>query len=339
MSISRRCRTACVRASLCACLALTLGWLNFGCAGRPALTRELYQDRMLWVWLEENPYANKAVSGQSDEPVSLSAGTVAAWMKGFRVLTDRGLYGAAAGKSAMDQAFVEAEMFALGPHLAKGLAMAKPNERVAYCFSVDRDGNERYITTAYLYIQQPYLYYRLEEYRTLIRAKSPMASTSEVCLAKPKPGYATADRYFRLEYEPEEFVAGYGVVERFGSFMAGIVENRRGEVVFKLASIMPAPKAQAVHVVPPPLPDAVRTEPAASSSGVQARAEADAKAATPTDLPAVAPPQAAASPAPISPALPSAAERSEKSAASKSAKSRASAKAKPRADGEADKRH
>lgn len=333
-NMSARRRAASMRAGLCVGLALMLGGLVVGCAGRPAMTRELYQDRTLWVWLEENPYTAKAVV-RRDAPATLSPATIAGWLKGFRVLTDRGLYGAAAGKAATEQAFVEAEMFALGPHLAKGLAAAKPNERVAYCFSVDRDGNERYITTAYLYIEAPYLYYRLEEYRTLIRAKSPMASTREVCLTKPKPGYATADRYFRLEYEPEEFVAGYGVVERFGSFMAGIVENRRGEVMFKLASLMPEPKPQPAGANSTAPLAADRAASAAASSGDRARAEGEGKASMSNVAPAATSQRAAASAASIEPAPPPAAEQTGKGQAKQSTKK----KVKPRSAGEAEKRN
>jgi hypothetical protein len=223
-------------------VVLALGSLAMGCASPPVITKEIYQDRSMWIRLEKNPYGDKTPGVvRTEEETSITSGALAVWLKGFRVLTERGIIGMASGKAATDMAFVEPEILALAPHLAKGLALAKPDERVAYCFVADRNLEERYITTAFLYAQKPYLYYKLEEYRTLVKVHM-SASTSQACQTKPQPGYKTADRYFRLEYSPEEFVVGYGLPEKFGSFMAGIVENRRGEVVFKLANLTAKPQ-------------------------------------------------------------------------------------------------
>lgn len=231
---------------LLACLFVS----SSGCATTPIITREIYQDRSIWVRLEENPYAlTSETSVGQNERQQVTAPRLATWMKGFRVLTERGIIGMAVGKEAMVPAFVEKEIMALTPHLAKALAMASSKERVAYCFAVDRNASERHITTASLWVQPPYLYYKLDEYRTLVQVPSLATSTSEACMTKPQPGYKTADRYFRLEYEPEDFVVGYGTVEKF-AFMAGIVANRRGEVVFKLSTLIPNQGVPAPSAVP-----------------------------------------------------------------------------------------
>jgi hypothetical protein len=233
-----------------------LGLISFvGCAARPVITKEVYEDRNIWVRLEKNPYAGETAKAQPDaqgQKTQLTAPALAAWMKGFRVLTERGIVGMASGKSETEKAFVEQEILALTPYLAKALTLASSQERVAYCFAVDRNGNERYITTAWLFVQPPYLYYKLEEYRTLVRVPSLATATHEACLTKPQPGYKTEDRYFRLEYEPESFVAGYGAVEKYGSFMAGIIQNRRGEVVFNLSNILPEQRPSPPKVGSPP---------------------------------------------------------------------------------------
>jgi hypothetical protein len=284
-----------------ACLMLLGGFLQAGCASQPVVTQELYQDRSMWIRLEKNPYAEPAntvaKSDKPDEESQLTAGALAAWLKGFRVLTDRGIYGMAAGKDATTPAFVEQEIMALTPHLAKALALAKPNERVAFCFAADRNQEERYITTSSMYVKKPYLYYRLDEYRTLVRVPSLATPTSEACRTKPQPGYKTEDRYFRLEYEPVEFVVGEtDFFSQYGSFMAATVMNRRGEVVFKLSSLLPPRKPSLSKISPVPLaapalpvPEGPTNDltsstnqvlpPSSSSSGPAAAPGADAQAA------------------------------------------------------------
>jgi hypothetical protein len=118
----------------------------------------------------------------------------------------------------------------LAPQLAKGLAQASPRERVAYCLAVDYSASERFITTGWVYIKKPHLYFKLVEWRTPIRVKSPAVPTSEACLVKPIPGVKTADRFFKMDYAPKDFI------ETFGPLGASIM-NKRGEVVFKLAGL------------------------------------------------------------------------------------------------------
>ena len=249
-------------------VVLALGSLAMGCASPPVITKEIYQDRSMWIRLEKNPYGDKTPGVvRTEEETSITSGALAVWLKGFRVLTERGIIGMASGKAATDMAFVEPEILALAPHLAKGLALAKPDERVAYCFVADRNLEERYITTAFLYAQKPYLYYKLEEYRTLVKVHM-SASTSQACQTKPQPGYKTADRYFRLEYSPEEFVVGYGLPEKFGSFMAGIGIGCHSDLIAESLEKLPQGVSQAPiggdeqdafptghHVRPPPVGD------------------------------------------------------------------------------------
>jgi hypothetical protein len=282
-----------------ACLTLLTGLLQAGCASQPVVTKELYQDRSMWVRLEKNPYAEPAeTAAKSDKPsdeTQLTAGALAAWLKGFRVLTDRGIYGMAAGKDATTPAFVEQEIMALTPHLATALALAKPDERVAYCFVADRNQEERYITTASFYVKKPHIYYKLDEYRTLVRVPSLAASTSDACRTKPQPGYKTADRYFRLEYEPIEFVVGEaGFFEQYGSFMAATIMNRRGEVVFKLSSLLPARK--------PSLPKTISSPQAAPTPLAQSSPMTDPASTVDRTL---SPPPSSSGPAAVStPATP-----------------------------------
>jgi hypothetical protein len=256
-----------------------------GCATQPVVTRTLYEDRSMWIRLEKNLYAEPAdpIDASNGDDRNITAPALATWLKGFRVLTDRGVIGMTAGKEATTPAFVEQEILALTPHLAKALAKAKPDERVAYCFAADRNSEERYITTATLYVKKPYLYYKLDEYRTLVRVPSLSTSTSEACMTKPQPGYKTADRYFRLEYEPEDFVVGEtGFFEKYGSFMAATIMNGRGEVVFRLSTLVsqnPPDKKAVVATPSHPVQEQALTAESAS------HASQPIPASIPTDAP------------------------------------------------------
>jgi hypothetical protein len=207
------------------------------CATQPVVTRTIYEDRSTWVALEVNPYAEKEASPRSQGEISSlpTPAMLKALLKGFRVEKDynTGFVGGLMGRSDYSVAFVEAELAALTPHLAKGLAAASPKERVAYCMAVDYTPTERFITTGYAYIKSPYFYFKIIEYRTPVRVKSPATSTSEACRVKPIPGTKTIDRFFKLDYEPKEFLVMHSPLP---SIQAGTMFNDRGEVVFKLVA-------------------------------------------------------------------------------------------------------
>jgi hypothetical protein len=208
-----------------------------GCTTTPIVTRTIYEDRSMWIRLEEDPHLAKitpqpAGSGEADVP--LTSGVLAAWLKGFRVETDRGPIGMLLGRPGEYNAFVEAEIAGLTPQLAKALKAAGPTERVAYCMTVDYSAQERFITTGWVYVKNPHLYFKLVEYRTPVKVGSPAVSTKEACKTKPLPGVKTADRFFRLDYSPDDAVVKYGLTS---GLMAGIDRNQRGEVVFKLTRL------------------------------------------------------------------------------------------------------
>ena len=283
-------------------IALAGGGVS-GCAKQPVITKEIYQDRSMWVRLEKYPYPEPPYpETRPEEETSLSPGQLAAWLKGFRVLTDRGIMGMATGKGATEPAFVEQEILTLTPHLAKALAAAKPDEQVGYCFTADRSLNERYITTAAIYVRKPYIYYKLNEWRSLIKVSSLSTPTSEACQTKPQPGYKTEDRYFRLEYEPEEFVVGAtGFLAKYASFMAATIQNGRGEVVFRLSSFGRPKTAQKVE--PPPTEAPSAPQPAApplvaNAPAAPVESRQTVISAPPAPLPAQVPMVAKESPAP-----------------------------------------
>lgn len=209
-----------------------------GCATQPVITRTIYEDRSLWVRLEVNPDAEKAAPAASmnsdDADLALTPALLAAWMRGFRAETARGPVGMLFGRPGEYNAFVETEIASLTPHLAKGLKTATPNERVAYCMTVDYSARERFITTGWVYAKKPYLYFKLVEYRTPVQVASPAVPTAEACRTKPIPGTKTADRFFRLDYEPRDAVVQQGLTS---GLMAGIDFNGRGEVVFKISRL------------------------------------------------------------------------------------------------------
>lgn len=232
---------------------------QIGCATQPVVTRTIYEDRSLWVRLEVNPDAEKvspaAKVNSDDADLALTPALLAAWMRGFRAETDRGPIGLIFGKPGEYNAFVETEIASLTPHLAKGLKTAAPNERVAYCMTVDYTAKERFITTGWVHARKPYLYFKLVEYRTPVQVASPAVPTAEACRMKPIPGTKTTDRFFRLDYEPRDAVVKYGLTP---GLMAGIDYNGRGEVVFKISHLYnlkppdkEAPKVQGSELKPP----------------------------------------------------------------------------------------
>jgi hypothetical protein len=206
--------------------------LAVGCAAQPVMTQVIYEDRSAWIRLETNPDADKSVTASGNEPTPPSSTTIAALLRGFRSEKDYtpGVISFAMGKSYYNNTFVEPELMVLTPQLAKGLATASPKERVAYCLTVDYLPDERFITTGWVYIKGPHLYFKLVEWRTPIRVKSPAVATSEACQVKPIPGVKTADRFFKIDYSPKSLIETYGP-------LGGSIMNKRGEVVFKLAGL------------------------------------------------------------------------------------------------------
>jgi hypothetical protein len=204
-----------------------------GCVSQPVVTKTLYEDRSAWIRLETNPSAGKGVGEVSAHDLSPpSSAIMKALLKGFRADKDynAGLISMAIGKTYFNDTFVEPELMVLAPQLAKGLAMASPGERVAYCLTADYSADERFITTGWVYLKKPYLYFKLVEWRTPVRVKSPATPTAEACLVKPIPGTKTADRFFQLDYEPKAHILTHGP-------MGKSIYDKRGEVVFKLATL------------------------------------------------------------------------------------------------------
>jgi hypothetical protein len=222
-------------------VGLLLILVAIGCTTPPKVTKVIYEDRSAWIRLETNPDADESVVAPDNDPASPSSATLAALFKGFQAEKDYnpGLLSFAVGKTYYNRMFVDPELMVLAPQLAKGLAQASPKERVAYCLAVDYSASERFITTGWVYIRKPHLYFKLVEWRTPIRVKSPAVPTSEACLVKPIPGVKTADRFFKMDYEPKDFI------ETFGPLGASIM-NKRGEVVFKLAGLDLVKRLEAV---------------------------------------------------------------------------------------------
>jgi hypothetical protein len=217
---------------LIAWIGLLLVLLATGCVSKPVVTKVIYEDRSAWIRLEINPDADESVMASTADTAPPASATIAALLKGFQAEKDYnpGLISFATGKTYYNRAFVDPELMVLSPQLAKGLAQASPGERVAYCLAVDHSASERFITTGWAYIRKSHLYFKLVEWRTPVNVKSPAVSTSEACQIKPIPGVKTADRFFKLDYEPKTFL------ETFGPMGASIM-NGRGEVVFKLAGL------------------------------------------------------------------------------------------------------
>lgn len=247
-------RTWGATAILAACAAFFLS----GCTSRPIVTKTIYEDRSAWIRLELNPDADDSADLPSKDRPLPSAATLAAILKGFQAEKDYnpGLLSFAMGKTSYHRVFVDQELAMLAPKLAKGLAEASPTERVAYCLTADYSAHERFITTGWVYIKPPHLYFKLIEWRTPVRVKSATAPTSEACLTKPAPGVKTADRFFKLDYEPKKFL------ETFGPMGASIM-NKRGEVVFRLASLIRDPILDTAQ--PPAEPIPTEAPPAAGS--------------------------------------------------------------------------
>lgn len=208
-----------------------IGFLT-GCASQPIVTTTIYEDRSAWIRLEINPDADDSVTASRDGLTPPSSATITALFKGLKAEKDynAGVISYAIDKSFYNRIFVEPELMVLTPQLAKGLAMASPQERVAFCLTADYVADERFITTGWVYLKKPYLYFKLVEWRTPIRVKSPATPTGEACLVKPFPGTKTVDRFFQLDYEPRNLIVTHGP-------LGESIYNKRGEVVFKLAGL------------------------------------------------------------------------------------------------------
>jgi len=198
------------------------------------MTKLIYEDRSAWIRLETNPDAEADAAGTAagDEIPALSSGTIAGLLKGVKAEKDydEGVVSFMVGKTYYTDAFVGAELMVLTPQLAAGLRTASPRERVAYCLTTDWSATERFVTTGWAYIKKPYLYFKLVEWRTPIRVKSPAVPTSEACSTKPAPGYKSSDRFFQLNYVPKAIIVTHGPLGRS-------ILNGRGEIVFKLAEL------------------------------------------------------------------------------------------------------
>lgn len=210
-----------------------------GCVKQAVVTKSIFKDRSVWVRLELDPDKGRPASSSAGEFTSLrdelTAATLSAWMRGFRVEADRGPVGMLFGRPGESPAFVEPEIAALTPHLSKGLKIAGDHEHVAYCMTVDYSPTERFITTGWMHVRGPYLYFKISEYRTPVTVDSPAVPTVEACNTKPLPGVKTADRLFRLDYQPHDVVVGQGLTS---GLMAGADRNARGEIVFSLPRIL-----------------------------------------------------------------------------------------------------
>jgi len=214
-------------------VSLLLILVATGCAAPPKVTKVLYEDRSAWIRLEVNPDADRGASAiPSDSTLVPSSSALTSLLKGFQAEKDYspGVISFAVGKKYYNEAFVAAELAVLAPQLAKGLALASPEERVAYCLTADWSADERFVTTGWVYLKKPYLHFKLEEWRTPIRVKSPAVPTSEACLIKPIPGYKTSDRFFQLDYAPKTLIVTHGPLGRS-------IYNGAGEVMFKLAGL------------------------------------------------------------------------------------------------------
>jgi hypothetical protein len=219
--------------SLRTVLVLICSSLIWGCASQPVVTKNIYEDRSAWIRLEINPNADEAPAGAAGDTLTPpSSAVIKALLKGFHAEKDynAGLISIAIGKSYFNDAFVDPELMVLAPQLAKGLAMASPKERVGFCLTADYSADERFITTGWAYLKKPYLYFKLVEWRTPVRVKSPATPTAEACLVKPIPGTKTADRFFQLDYEPKQHILTHGP-------MGKSIYDKRGEVIFKLAGL------------------------------------------------------------------------------------------------------
>lgn len=217
-------------------LATTVGLFaigfSIGCASQPIVTSTIYEDRSAWIRLEINPDADDSITASGDGLTPPASATIAALLKGFHAEKDynAGVISYAVGKSYYTRTFVDPELAVLAPQLEKGLAMATPKERVAYCLTADYAADQRFITTGWVYIKNHYLHFKLVEWRTVIPVKSPATPTSEACLVKPMPGTKTVDRFFQLDYEPRSLIVTHGP-------LGESIYNRQGEVVFKLAGL------------------------------------------------------------------------------------------------------
>jgi len=205
------------------------------------VTKTVYEDRSAWIRLEINPDAepDKAPHATDAAP-PLASGTISGLLKGLQAEKDYnpGLISFAIGKKYYNAAFVPAELMVLAPQAAKALALAAPNERVGYCLTADFSADERFITPGCMYVKKPFLHFRIEEWRTPVRVKSPAVPTSEACRVKPLPGYKTSDRLFQIDYNPKTLIVTHGPMGRS-------LYNGRGEVMFRLeavAALAPAPE-------------------------------------------------------------------------------------------------
>jgi hypothetical protein len=217
-----------------ACLAAVD--LSTGCSSGPMITKTVYEDRSAWIRLEINPDTESGrPAGPTEATPPVSSGTISGLLKGLQAEKDYnpGLISMATGKKSYNPAFVEAELMVLAPQLAKALTMAAPNERAAYCLTADIVADERFVTTGWAYIKKPHLHFRIEEWRTPVRVKSPAVPTSEACKVKPLPGYKTSDRMFQVDYNPKALIVTHGPMGRS-------LYNGRGEIMFKLDALAAA---------------------------------------------------------------------------------------------------
>jgi len=128
---ARECTTGTWRA---ACLlTVTIGWL-WGCAVPTVPSRVIYENPTDFVRLEPDPYAFQEITQTlHSHPADIDPEEMAGLLKGFSVQEHRNaVQRFFVGESPLEPVFRDEEVAWLAPRLSQALAIADPQERVAF---------------------------------------------------------------------------------------------------------------------------------------------------------------------------------------------------------------
>lgn len=199
--------------------------LVIGCARLPVPVQVIHEDQSLLIRTER--LTNKE---DYSHPILLKPGDIAKILKGLSVQErpvawPLRLFGKAAGPERL---FREDHVQAIAPYLAEGLQVAKPNERVTFALYAPGPNPtyERFVTSGWIAIRDPFLHIALEYVRNL-QPRSPTRNYYPFY-----PEMPPAPRTFDVFFEPQEFwgadpVDGNSAVQ-FRNYLRTVVPQSEG---------------------------------------------------------------------------------------------------------------
>lgn len=225
---ARECTTGTWRA---ACLlTVTIGWL-WGCAVPTVPSRVIYENPTDFVRLEPDPYAFQEITQTlHSHPADIDPEEMAGLLKGFSVQEHRNaVQRFFVGESPLEPVFRDEEVAWLATRLSQALAIADPQERVAFYISYPQTSKKREVTSGGLYVQNGRLHFILGNYRIVYGIPA-----YGMVYDRRYPMAPTAAKGFNLFFNPAA-----AVERRPSTWWEFISGRKKDEIVIDLQKLPP----------------------------------------------------------------------------------------------------